>query len=105
MQFIRLFLLVMYRVIYHPPIFFHEEEIIYKRERATCNKKISSLSCSLDETMNERTKPGRKEEKNSIIRQIEKLENGKLGKFNCLDGPQTKRNDHRSITVHGSRNL
>lgn len=75
----------------HSPFFFHEEEIIYKREPAT--RKFAPSR------WNTREEPGRKEERKELDYQANS-ETGKrkFGKFNCLDGPQTKRNDHRSIT-------
>lgn len=79
------------RHIYSLGFFFHEEEIIHKRERATRKFPPSGWN----------TKSGEGRKELWIIRQIERTRKRKFGKFNCLDGPQTKRNDRRSIT--GSR--
>lgn len=77
----------------HSPFFFPRRRN-YLQTR-TRNKKI----CSLSMKHARGTKPGRKEERKELDYQANS-ETGKrkFGKFNCLDGPQTKRNDHRSIT-------
>lgn len=86
----------MSHIVYTLPLFFPRRRN-YLQTR-THNKKI----CSLSMKHARGTKPGRKEERKELDYQANS-ETGKrkFGKFNCLDGPQTKRNDHRSIT--GSR--